>query len=283
MPPPATTTACRTRRRGRTRHGLDALVLSAVRRGRAHPSARQLRRHPARSGRTRLPRHRRVRQRHRRRPGGHRRHGLRPRRRLGVRNVGRHRDDHRRHEFAVGGRVPRGRLDPDAVLELLAPGTRFDRCGALLLDDLVRRRQQRQRRDVDAGGVGPGRLGAGQPEPRGSRPERARQRRALVQYPYTSRGDPAPSVTDTQAQVGATYGVAYDKIRQRIFQGTFAKRHTVYGPDGAGAIYVVPADAPPAPSRSPRRGGLDPVTGRAAGAAQRGTRAGRTRPVPACW
>lgn len=72
--------------------------------------------------------------------------------------------------------------------------------------------------------------------------------RALVQYPYTSRGDPAPSVTDTQAQVGATYGVAYDKIRQRIFQGAFAKRHTVYGPDGAGAIYVVPADGSAAPT-----------------------------------
>jgi hypothetical protein len=40
--------------------------------------------------------------------------------------------------------------------------------------------------------------------------------------------------------VGTTFGLAYDKYRQRLFQGAFARRHAPYGPAGGDAIYTVP-------------------------------------------
>ena len=69
--------------------------------------------------------------------------------------------------------------------------------------------------------------------------------RALVAFDRTFRGTcPAdsacPTVLNTQAQVGTTWGLAYDKYRERIFQSAFAKRFTTYGPEGGGAIYTTP-------------------------------------------
>ncbi|MFC0629188.1 SdrD B-like domain-containing protein [Kribbella deserti] len=78
-------------------------------------------------------------------------------------------------------------------------------------------------------------------------PERATDDRALVTFPYNSRDQAAPKTLATQAQIGATYGVAFDKARKRIFVGALTKRHTLYGPGGQGAIYVVPADGSSAP------------------------------------
>ncbi|WP_409179855.1 SdrD B-like domain-containing protein [Amycolatopsis sp. VS8301801F10] len=71
--------------------------------------------------------------------------------------------------------------------------------------------------------------------------------RALVAFDRKFRGTcPAdsecPAVLNTQAQVGTTWGLAYDKYRGRIFQSAFAKRFTVYGPEGGGAIYTTPLD-----------------------------------------
>ncbi|MFD2469316.1 SdrD B-like domain-containing protein [Amycolatopsis silviterrae] len=69
--------------------------------------------------------------------------------------------------------------------------------------------------------------------------------RALVAFDRAFRGTcPAdskcPTPLNTQAQVGTTWGLAYDKHRGRIFQSAFAKRFTVYGPEGGGAIYTTP-------------------------------------------
>ncbi|MBB1159222.1 hypothetical protein H4281_39290 [Amycolatopsis sp. DR6-1] len=69
--------------------------------------------------------------------------------------------------------------------------------------------------------------------------------RALVAFDRALRGTcPAdsacPTVLNTQAQVGTTWGLAYDKYRDRIFQSAFAKRFTTYGPEGGGAIYATP-------------------------------------------
>jgi len=76
--------------------------------------------------------------------------------------------------------------------------------------------------------------------------------RALVSFDRANRGtcpkdSACPTPLNTQRQVGTTWGLAYDKRRGRIFQSAFAKRFTVYGPGGGGAIYTTPIDGSGAP------------------------------------
>jgi hypothetical protein len=76
--------------------------------------------------------------------------------------------------------------------------------------------------------------------------------RALVAFGTDTRGTcptgvSCPDVLDTQAQVGTTFGLAYDKYRSRLFQSAFARRYAAYGPDGGDAIYTVPAGGGAAP------------------------------------
>ncbi|MFI9011556.1 SdrD B-like domain-containing protein [Actinosynnema sp. NPDC053489] len=77
--------------------------------------------------------------------------------------------------------------------------------------------------------------------------------RALVAFGVRARGTcpetvACPTTLATQAQVGTTFGLAYDKYRQRLFQAAFARRHTRYGPEGGDAIYTVPVDGGGAPA-----------------------------------
>ncbi|HZX04598.1 SdrD B-like domain-containing protein [Kribbella sp.] len=77
--------------------------------------------------------------------------------------------------------------------------------------------------------------------------------RALVSFGQDARGTcpdqlACPTVVNTQAQVGTTWGLAYDKYRKRIFQAAFAKRYTEYGPEGGGAIYTTSLDGSSAPT-----------------------------------
>ncbi|KUN94033.1 SdrD B-like domain-containing protein [Streptomyces caeruleatus] len=76
--------------------------------------------------------------------------------------------------------------------------------------------------------------------------------RALVAFGTNVRGTcptdvACPDTLATQAQVGTTFGLAYDKNQNRVFQSAFARRYAAYGPRGAGAIYTVPADGSGAP------------------------------------
>lgn len=76
--------------------------------------------------------------------------------------------------------------------------------------------------------------------------------RSLVAFGTNARGTcpsdrACPDVLDTQAQVGTTFGLAYDKYRKQLFQAEFARRYANYGPDGGDAIYTVPADGKGAP------------------------------------
>ncbi|MFF8835730.1 SdrD B-like domain-containing protein [Streptomyces sp. NPDC015130] len=67
--------------------------------------------------------------------------------------------------------------------------------------------------------------------------------RTTVTFPFRERGDSNTGNTatlSTRNDTGNTYGVAYHKQQRRIFTGAHAKRHTVYGPGGQGAIYVTP-------------------------------------------
>ncbi|MEU4804924.1 SdrD B-like domain-containing protein [Actinosynnema sp. NPDC023587] len=77
--------------------------------------------------------------------------------------------------------------------------------------------------------------------------------RALVAFGVDTRGTcpgsvACPTTLATQAQVGTTFGLAYDKYRQRLFQSAFARRHALYGPEGGDAIYTVPVDGGGAPT-----------------------------------
>ncbi|GAA0622471.1 hypothetical protein GCM10010174_46760 [Kutzneria viridogrisea] len=77
--------------------------------------------------------------------------------------------------------------------------------------------------------------------------------RALVAFGMNTRGTcpsgvACPTVLDTQDQVGTTFGLTYDKYRQRLFQSAFARRYALYGPEGGDAIYTVPTDGGGAPT-----------------------------------
>lgn len=77
--------------------------------------------------------------------------------------------------------------------------------------------------------------------------------RALVAFGIDTRGTcpedvGCPTTLATQAQVGTTFGLAYDKYRHRLFQSAFARRHAAYGPEGGDAIYTVPVDGGGAPT-----------------------------------
>ncbi|MEV0087440.1 SdrD B-like domain-containing protein [Saccharopolyspora sp. NPDC050642] len=77
--------------------------------------------------------------------------------------------------------------------------------------------------------------------------------RALVAFGVNTRGTcpsdvACPTTLTTQSQVGTTFGLAYDRYRQRLFQSAFARRYAPYGPDGGDAIYTVPADGGGAPT-----------------------------------
>ncbi|MGW5821635.1 SdrD B-like domain-containing protein, partial [Streptomyces noursei] len=76
--------------------------------------------------------------------------------------------------------------------------------------------------------------------------------RALVAFGTKVRGTcpgdvSCPTTLATQAQVGTTFGLAYDKYQNRLFQGAFARRYAPYGPKGGGAIYTVPTNGSGAP------------------------------------
>ncbi|WP_406401167.1 hypothetical protein OH805_19195 [Streptomyces sp. NBC_00879] len=67
--------------------------------------------------------------------------------------------------------------------------------------------------------------------------------KTLVTFPYNSRGDTLGNNTNPKpiadvGDTGALYGLAYRKKDKRIFSGAYAKRHTKYGLNGQGAIYV---------------------------------------------
>jgi len=74
---------------------------------------------------------------------------------------------------------------------------------------------------------------------------------SIVSFPYSSGAtinetspanyqDPAAhKVAVTVNQVGATWGLAYDTINNKIFAAAYTKRHVGYGPSGPGAIYQI--------------------------------------------
>ncbi|MDP9608635.1 SdrD B-like domain-containing protein [Streptomyces demainii] len=77
--------------------------------------------------------------------------------------------------------------------------------------------------------------------------------RALVAFGTDKRGTcpgdaECPTVLNTQDQVGTTFALAYDKYKQRMFQGAFARRYTPYGPEGGDAIYTTPTNGGGAPT-----------------------------------
>jgi protocatechuate 3,4-dioxygenase beta subunit len=59
-------------------------------------------------------------------------------------------------------------------------------------------------------------------------------------------GNPSPSTLATYSQVGTTWGLAYNPQTSMVYAAAFFKRHTDFGPGGAGAIYQIPVSYNPA-------------------------------------
>lgn len=49
----------------------------------------------------------------------------------------------------------------------------------------------------------------------------------------------APSVLNTQSQVGTVYGLGYSRQTDKVYEGAFLRRHAGVGPGGLGAIYEI--------------------------------------------
>ncbi|WP_405017670.1 SpaA isopeptide-forming pilin-related protein [Kitasatospora sp. NBC_00070] len=61
--------------------------------------------------------------------------------------------------------------------------------------------------------------------------------RTLVTFPYNTRDNTATTVS-TEGVTGALYGIGWSKQKKWIFSGATARRNSVYGPGGAGGIYL---------------------------------------------
>ncbi|MDH3651400.1 MAG: malectin domain-containing carbohydrate-binding protein, partial [Saprospiraceae bacterium] len=69
----------------------------------------------------------------------------------------------------------------------------------------------------------------------------------FVSFPYEAKGvaeqyggsGPNPQMDATIAQIGSTWGVAYQPVMERAFASTLVKRHTGLGPEGPGGIYII--------------------------------------------
>jgi len=67
---------------------------------------------------------------------------------------------------------------------------------------------------------------------------------ALLRFPYTASGtSPTPPVIATKAEIGATWGLAYNRNSRVIYSAAFLKRHVGLGPNGLGAIYATDPNA----------------------------------------
>ncbi len=72
-------------------------------------------------------------------------------------------------------------------------------------------------------------------------------RAGIVSFPYSADGvaqqyggtAPNPNVDATIAEVGSTWGIAYQRDRERVFASTILKRHVDLGPVGMGAVYTL--------------------------------------------
>ncbi|SIO38336.1 Cna protein B-type domain-containing protein [Singulisphaera sp. GP187] len=62
----------------------------------------------------------------------------------------------------------------------------------------------------------------------------------------TTYGNPATSTLATYAQVGTTWGLTYNPKTSTVYAAAFFKKHTDFGPGGAGAIYQIPVTYNPA-------------------------------------
>ncbi|MEL7021746.1 MAG: SdrD B-like domain-containing protein, partial [Bacteroidota bacterium] len=72
---------------------------------------------------------------------------------------------------------------------------------------------------------------------------------ALVGFDYQSNGEPGsadytgdPIHLAFLPEIGATWGMAYDRFERRIFTSAVLKRHSGFGPLGTGGIYVADLD-----------------------------------------
>ncbi len=64
---------------------------------------------------------------------------------------------------------------------------------------------------------------------------------AMFRFEEDDRGgSPAPTQIADKAEIGSTWGVAYNRSSGVLYTSAFLKRHVGLGPDGLGAIYQIP-------------------------------------------
>jgi hypothetical protein len=64
---------------------------------------------------------------------------------------------------------------------------------------------------------------------------------AIVGFPYTASGDNPALIQHlaTGAQVGSTWGIAYNNLKKQLIASATLKRHVGLGPEGLGGIYFI--------------------------------------------
>ncbi|HLF27795.1 MAG TPA: SdrD B-like domain-containing protein [Anaerolineae bacterium] len=78
----------------------------------------------------------------------------------------------------------------------------------------------------------------------------------LIEFPYSAGGTSLPAIDQppthtvdaTAAQIGTTWGLAYQRTSNSLFAAAFMKRHAGFGPGGPGAIYRIDRAGSAAPS-----------------------------------
>ncbi|HEX2298819.1 MAG TPA: SdrD B-like domain-containing protein, partial [Pseudonocardiaceae bacterium] len=65
---------------------------------------------------------------------------------------------------------------------------------------------------------------------------------ALVTFALGQRNTGGITTEATWDELGATYGLAFDRATRTVYVGALAKRHSGYGPGGGGAIYAYDVD-----------------------------------------
>ncbi len=92
---------------------------------------------------------------------------------------------------------------------------------------------------------------------------------AFVSFPYTVDGvakqyggtAPNPRMDASIAQIGSTWGVAFQTNTQKAFTSTMLKRHVGLGPDGLGSIYTLDYGKPKPTINSLNLQGFQPSVG----------------------
>ncbi|NJM39135.1 MAG: hypothetical protein HC845_15485 [Akkermansiaceae bacterium] len=90
--------------------------------------------------------------------------------------------------------------------------------------------------------------------------------KGLIRFPYNSSGGTPSGISGLSNihELGTVWGMGWQAARQRAFSTAFLKRHSGFGPQGIGGVYVLNPFGSPAVTSSFNLQGVTPVNGGAA-------------------